>query len=183
MHNPLRSGGPGRIFRLPRELFRLGLADRCLFFLFLLLLAQSGMVLLLPLPASDGEIDAIVRTATASIFGYLLGGGMTAGQTPQASPPALSPALTAEPAAARAMPPADPVPPPAGECSRFRVLTVAGVGIFCLVTLLLLRDWPGALPPVRSESAEAVVVQFRDFISASLGFLTGCASRGGGRPS
>ncbi len=63
--------------RFRRELRTLSLADRCLFFMFLVLLVQSAAVMFSPPPEAGGEIDIIVRTSSASIFGYLLSGGLS----------------------------------------------------------------------------------------------------------
>lgn len=63
--------------RFRRELRTLPLADRCLFFMFLVLLVQSAAVMFSPPPEAGGEIDIIVRTSSASIFGYLLSGGLS----------------------------------------------------------------------------------------------------------
>ena len=63
--------------RFRRELRTLSLADRCLFFMFLVLLVQSAAVMFSPPPEAGGEIDIIVRISSASIFGYLLSGGLS----------------------------------------------------------------------------------------------------------
>ena len=44
--------------------------------MFLVLLVQSAAVMFSPPPEAGGEIDIIVRTSSASIFGYLLSGGL-----------------------------------------------------------------------------------------------------------
>ena len=75
--------------RFRRELRTLSLADRCLFFMFLVLLVQSAAVMFSPPPEAGGEIDIIVRTSSASIFGYLLSGGLSgsaAGESASPSP-------------------------------------------------------------------------------------------------
>ena len=46
--------------------------------MFLVLLVQSAAVMFSPPPEAGGEIDIIVRTSSASIFGYLLSGGCPA---------------------------------------------------------------------------------------------------------
>ena len=196
--------------RLGREWRRIPLADRCLIFIFFLLLLQSAVVLFCPFLVDGGEIDVIIRTSAASIFGYLLGGGMggadpaptleplpdafperAAGQSPDlpqeeaktaaAGAPLLDADPMAPPASLSQLPAASPLPASREGCDRFRVLTAAGIGLFCLLSLLLLRDWPGlAAATADSPGATAIVVQFRDFISGSLGFLTGCSSRSGG---
>ena len=68
MGNPAEDPGGSAGRRLP-------LADRCLFFMFLVLLVQSAAVMFSPPPEAGGEIDIIVRISSASIFGYLLSGG------------------------------------------------------------------------------------------------------------
>ena len=184
--------------RFRRELRTLSLADRCLFFMFLVLLVQSAAVMFSPPLDAGGEIDVIVRTSSASIFGYLLSGGLSGSRTIPESPaedPAAMPAMPSpEPSAVAEPVSMEPVrtesgttslpdmtQPAAGGCSRIRVLATAGVGIFCLLSLLLLRDWPGkAAQLADSGSGTAMVTQFRDFISGAVGFLTGCASRGSG---
>ena len=166
--------------------------------MFLVLLVQSAAVMFSPPPEAGGEIDIIVRTSSASIFGYLLSGGLSGSRTIPESPaedPAAMPAMPSpEPSAAAEPVSMEPVrtesgtaslpdmtQPAAGGCSRIRVLATAGVGIFCLLSLLLLRDWPGkAAQLADSGSGTAMVTQFRDFISGAVGFLTGCASRGSG---
>ena len=166
--------------------------------MFLVLLVQSAAVMFSPPLDAGGEIDVIVRTSSASIFGYLLSGGLPGSRTIPESPaedPAAMPAMPSpEPSAAAEPVSMEPVrtesgtaslpdmtQPAAGGCSRIRVLATAGVGIFCLLSLLLLRDWPGkAAQLADSGSGTAMVTQFRDFISGAVGFLTGCASRGSG---
>ena len=173
--------------------------------MFFLLLLQSAAVLFFPALDGGGEIDVILRTASASIFGYLLGGGLSGeeGGAPLElpSPEAQSPALPAEAGFALQPPAPEELPtalageepalpadagststgPSLGEgCGRFRVLAAAGIGLFCLLALLLLRDWPGkAAWAANSPGGSAIVVQFRDYISGSLGCLIGCSSRGG----
>lgn len=48
------------------------------------------------------------------------------------------------------------------------------IGLFCLVTLLVLRNLNQWGLAVESDSAAASVVQFRDFVSGCVGFLIGC---------
>lgn len=178
MLDPLRSslGKAVRFSRFRRDWRRLSLADRCLMFLFFLLLAQSAATLFMPYSPDGREIDIVVRTSSASVFGYLLGGGMARQNRVPEGEDMASPDLSQSPA----QPAAEPYPTP-GECNRFRVLAAAGAGIFCLCVLLLLRDWPGKTTQLSgSDSAAAVIVQFRDYISGSLGVLIGCASRSSG---
>lgn len=55
-----------------------------------------------------------------------------------------------------------------------RTLIVAASGLFCLAVLLALRAASVARPMLlSSDSAAATVAQLRDFVSGSVGFLTG----------
>ena len=61
----------------------------------------------------------------------------------------------------------------AANCLQVAVATC--IGLFCLVTLLVLRNlsqWD--LTAAESDSVAATVVQFRDFVSGCVGFLIGC---------
>mgnify|MGYP001864207630 CR=1 FL=1 len=71
-----------------------------------------------------------------------------------------------------------------GEGGGFLTAAAAAVGLFCLLTLLLLRNLPPEDPAVvRSDSATATVAQFRDFVSGCVGFLIGQPSQGGQPPT
>ena len=114
---------------------------------------------------------------------------------PAAAPAAPGEPLSPLPAALSAAPdspgpadgptlPTSPAGPGPSGSSPVQIWTAAGVGIFCLAALLLLRSWPGRLELLAaSDSAIAVLTQFRDFISGSLGYLIGCSSRQTDPPS
>ena len=56
-----------------------------------------------------------------------------------------------------------------------QVVVATGIGLFCLVALLVLRNlsqW--GLVSAESNSVASAVVQLRDFVSGCVGFLIGC---------
>ena len=79
---------------------------------------------------------------------------------------------TAEPGAAQTK---ESLSPEDIAANRLQVIVAAGIGLFCLIVLLALRNltqW--GLVSAESDSVAATVVQFRDFISGCVGFLIGC---------
>ena len=55
------------------------------------------------------------------------------------------------------------------------MVVATGIGLFCLVALLVLRNlsqW--GLVSAESNSVASAVVQLRDFVSGCVGFLIGC---------
>lgn len=175
--------------------------DKSLLLFMLVLLVQSAYSIFCPGEASQiaGEIDIIVRTSAAAIFGYFLSanfirGTASTGQTPTESgarkleagtdsPPEVTGPLarigfsdngetSAEPGAAQT---AAPSSSEGNAANCLQVIVAAAIGLFCLVALLVLRNlsqWD--LVPANSDSVAATVVQFRDFISGCVGFLIGC---------
>ena len=120
--------------------------DKSLLLFMLILLVQSAVNLFLP--ASDsaitGDIDIVVRTSAAAIFGYFL----SVREKPSEDGPR--------------------------EPRCLHQATITAIGLFCLVTLLALRNlslWDPA--EAGSDSATATVAQFRDFVSGCVGFLIG----------
>lgn len=195
-----------RIFRngLRSALSGIHLVDRFLMVFMLILLLQSAYSLFFPSGPGTGvsDVDIIVRTSSAAIFGYFLSANFI--RPPSISglaqpPPALSAEVlqdggTASPGAPRSRIGFSPSEQAAGlargqagvssagapqpersSCSRLQIIVAACVGLFCLVTLLLLRNtasWSHALPD--SAPVTATVAQFRDFVSGCVGFLIGC---------
>ena len=157
--------------------------DKGLLLFMLVLLAQSAYSSFCPGEAGPtvDEIDIIVRTSAAAIFGYFLSANFirraaSGGQTPAASPPHTLETDSGTP---------DPGAPgsaraeaePAGENSAancLQVVVATAIGLFCLVTLLVLRNLSQWGLAAESDSTAATVVQFRDFISGCVGFLIGC---------
>lgn len=126
-------------------------ADRCLTVFMAVLLLQSAYSLFSGAASAGdgGHVDVIVRTASAAVFGYFLS--------------AKEEGTAEERQAAHCL----------------RAAAAAGMGLFCLATLLALRNlslWEAAA--AGGESATATVAQFRDFVSGCVGFLIGApASR------
>lgn len=158
--------------------------DRSLLLCMAVLLGQSAYSLFVPGPGGPlaDEIDIIVRTAAASIFGYFLSGSFlscagqdsasplpvsghmlktadSAGPTGRIGFSAAAPETVSGTAETRAAAPA--------RCVQTTVAAV--LGLFCLVVLVILRN-TGGTP---SNSATATVVQFRDFVSGCVGYLIG----------
>ena len=129
--------------------------DRYLMLFMAVLLGQSAYSLLSggETLAGNREIDVIVRTASAAIFGYFL--------------------------SARGRPDHRQ-----GEGGGFLTAAAAAVGLFCLLTLLLLRNLPPEDPAVvRSDWATATVAQFRVLVRGGVGFPIAHPPQGGHPPT
>lgn len=173
------------------------LVDRCLMLFMILLLIQSACSVFLPGGGGEesGGVDIIVRTSSAAIFGYFLSANFNrrassgaAGQTGLQGK-SIQPAETGEGPTAqigfraadtgtgevlqRPEPPADTTGAEQMPEDRLQIITAAGIGLFSLVMLLLLR-WLG---PGEDGAAVAAAAQLRDFVSGSVGFLIGCPTR------
>ena len=176
-------------------LCRIHPVDKSLLLFMLILLIQSAVNLFLPVSGSSitGDIDIVVRTSAAAIFGYFLSANFIAHDeaSEQATQPAQAHILKAgtgpvqdsapraqigfsatEAASDSAAPPVQ-VPQPSIRCLQVRAATF--IGLFCLIALLLLRNLTqlGIVTP-NSDSVTGTIVQFRDFISGCVGFLIGC---------
>lgn len=142
--------------RLREGLGRIPATDRYLMLFMAVLLGQSAYSLFSGEGnrAGNKDIDVIVRTASAAIFGYFLS---VRGRRPAGGQ---------------------------GGGGAFHAAAAAIVGLFCLLTLLLLRNLTPEDPTaVRSDSATATVAQFRDFVSGCVGFLIGLPPEGGQPPA
>ena len=153
------------------------------------LLGQSAYSLFAPgssTPLTD-EIDIIVRTSAAAIFGYFLSASFASCAAQNSAAPS-APALhtlkstdsggvsgrigfasdTPEPSAGGTdiNPRSAPIP------GCIQPIVAAALGLFCLATLVVLRNTMGD-GRVLSDSVTATVVQFRDFVSGCVGYLIG----------
>lgn len=186
-------------------LSRIHLVDKCLIVFMVVLLAQSAYSLFVnhTAPTENTEnIDVIVRTSIAAIFGYFLSANFIChassnkkGTGSEATNPSELAGKT------------DGIQDRIGfstqeECStcrdfdteygkakteqeiqeeeivaagRLQVLVATGIGIFCMILLILMRNVP-ILENAASESpsASAIVAQFRDLVSSCVVFLIGC---------
>lgn len=183
--------------RIRKALTGIHLVDRCLLLFMTVLLAQSACSIFLPGEGGgeSGSIDVIVRTSSAAIFGYFLsanfnrrasdptaghseaqGQGTTSAPTgdgPLAQIGFQSPEDRSREAPKRTAPPSLVRETGQTPAERLQILIAAGIGLFSLLTLLLLR-WTGA---PEDSSATATVAQLRDFVSGCVGFLIGCPAR------
>lgn len=192
---------------LRSALSRIHLVDRCLILFMLVLLGQSAYSLFFHggTQAGAGDIDIIVRTSSAAIFGYFLSANFIRHTPPDAAPrqdagTAGRPVAeagnnnTVRPNGLRSQigffSPSDApqrLPPPDADsaapqssaqknssCNRLQIIVAASIGLFCLVTLLLIRNVdPRGGSPAGSAASAATVAQFRDFVSGCVGFLIG----------
>ena len=171
-----------RIFKckwIRPELARIHLVDKCLIVFMAVLLLQSAYSLLVHPGgwAQGSEIDVIVRTSAAAIFGYFLSANFIHHSSSAAEPQ--DERMEEQSVDSRSGESQEPaVKDKEGtyiEASRLQILMAAAVGLFCLITLILLRN-AGALGAAieTTPSVTATVAQFRDFVSGCVGFLIGC---------
>lgn len=194
---------------MPRSFLRryrqqVHLVDRSLLLIMVILLIQSTVSLFLSgAPAQTvTTVDVVIRTASAAIFGYLLGGnfGKRKSDTGQAQsvdsshileksaqPESAAPGIQARIGFTADEAPQETqltaVPPVIRDTESstgagIQVLVAAAIGLFCLVALLVLRNLSelGIITEL-SDSATATVIQFRDFVSGCVGFLIGSPVR------
>ena len=186
------------------------LVDRCLLVFMGVLLLQSAWRIFCPEAGSGlaGDIDIIIRTSSAAIFGYFLSanflcqapeGDESGGVQSTAAPTR----TTGGPAEERpvdrlrgqigfaagpeseAQPGTGSVQPAQGGgtrriCAHLQVLAAAGIGLFCLLTLILACDVAHWDEMGVSASVTATIAQFRDFVSGCVGFLIGSPAAGSG---
>lgn len=169
--------------------------DWCLLLFMAVLMIQTAVGLFLP--GEGGEqsdsIDIVVRTSSAAVFGYILSANFNRCASASTSKTAGGQTNEVQTAATQEGPVAQiGFQAPAEESggglertgpgvlqeettqtpeNRLQIVTATVIGLFCLLTLLLLR-WLG-IP----ERGSAAVVQFRDFVSGCVGFLIGCPTQ------
>lgn len=195
------SAKPSLISRIFSSFNKIHLVDKCLITLMLVLMTQSAYVLLSNGGNSDTAhpIDIIIRTAAASIFGYLLSANFAqrnSKPTPYSTATKPPPELTIKhsnktdtsqnrigfalsendsPKKAQQLikEPDMPKEESRNVISGLQIITAASIALFCLLSLILIRDL-AVSGNVANPSATAVASQFRDFISGCVGFLIGC---------
>lgn len=180
---------------IKRAAGRIHLVDWCLLLFMAVLMIQTAASLFFPGdPGGESDsIDIIVRTSSAAVFGYILSANFNRCASASASKTAEGRANEVQTAATREGPVAQigfqaPAEESGGDLertgpgviqeensqtpeNRLQIVTATVIGLFCLLTLLLLR-WRGV-----PESGTAAVVQFRDFVSGCVGFLIGCPTQ------
>lgn len=181
---------------LKGELALIHLVDKFLIMFMAVLLAQSAYSLFTNLNSDSkvNDVDVIIRTSSAAIFGYFLSANfrrhtpsgkkrgptdeqnrdVTANSIGKQPVPGPEPDLLHESDAKR--------PDNNGEndpICNLQVAVTACIGMFCIFVLILLRDAAGwNAGSAVSPSASATVAQFRDFVSGCVGFLIGCPTSG-----
>lgn len=158
-----------------KELLQIHLVDKCLILFMLVLLAQSAYTLFSAhsLAKESSDIDVIVRTSSAAIFGYFLSANFIRRSSLSKGAPELQKS------------PENPLPEDTAAsgqpdiqteaASRLQIIAATTIGLFCMITLLILRDSiSGSSPAANNASITATVTQFRDFVSGCVGFLIGC---------
>ena len=157
-----------------RDFHRIHLVDRCLIVFMAILLIQSAYSLVIRSGGigQSNEIDVIVRTSAASIFGYFLSANFirrdperpefNGESLDQEGPESNGPESNG----------------PDTVSGRLQILIATVIGVFCLVTLILMRDLGGGSDAGWSATAAATITQFRDFVSGCVGFLIGCPTSG-----
>ncbi len=190
-------------------LARIHPVNKSLLLFMVLLLLQSAYSIFFPSEADPavGEIDVIIRTSSAAIFGYFLSANFvnrSSVQTETVSAPA--PLTTAAQAGTEVGAPKSQigftaedtalegggiqsVPSPSlpawlPDTNCLQVATATVIGLFCLLVLLILRNMGASGSQLlASDSVSATVVQFRDFVSGCVGFLIGFPTHANNRTS
>ena len=175
--------------RLGRAWRGIHLADRLLLAFLAVLLIQSGHNLFArELSGESAELDVVVRTTMASIFGYFISTGVNGktGTSQSVSAPVkigfslpeegASLRMEGEPAAVGDQ---EPLAPPVQEQGEekpdagWQLGIVGIIGLGALVLIILARNCGQ-----NSPEAQATLSQLRDFVSGSVGFLI---AHGGGK--
>lgn len=198
-----------RLTTLRTGLARIPPVDKSLLLFMALLLLQSAYSIFFPSEADPavGDIDVIIRTSSAAIFGYFLSANFvnrSSAQTEAVSAPAALTTVaqagtevgapknqigfTAGDAAMESggtqSVPSPSLPAWLPDTNCLQVATATVIGLFCLVVLLILRNMGAASGQLlASDSVSATVVQFRDFVSGCVGFLIGFPTHANSRTS
>lgn len=157
-----------------KEFYHIHLVDRCLIIFMFLLLAQSAYSLIFQgnWNTQSNDIDVIVRTSAASIFGYFLSANFI--KRDSEGPELKGESLDSE-QGDKGDGLDDSYMPGSGT---LQILVASAIGLFCLLSLILLRNIKGAEGVEISATASATITQFRDFVSGCVGFLIGHPTSG-----
>ena len=121
-------------------------------------------------------MDVIVLYSAASIFGYLLSANFIlnpegSGQKDSSNSTISSQSIETDTDDNTPNTGSDE-PDPVGT-ERIQIIVAATIGLFCLITLIVLRNtWEYSHG--RVIGATATIAQLRDFVSGCVGFLIGC---------
>lgn len=176
----------------------LHLVDMYLILLMFLLLIYLGIRLFLQGAVSQGTnpVDVVVRTSAIGIFGYFLSGNFSGqadsstsvrsnsgGTRPVEIPSPDSPENPVKNQIGFVSPEDGSMQPgtvnsdnqpeqPRIVCSKMQVIVVGSIGLAALILLMIAREISTTSP-----DAVASLSQFRDYVSASVGFLISCGRR------
>lgn len=152
---------------------RIQLVDKCLILFFGILLLQSFLSLFggAPANAEAGNIDVIVRTSLASIFGYILSANFVRAPGEKKEQSGGEPQPGPEPVYTQSMESGEEGEDGEKAAARIQIMTAAAIGMICLAVLLVYRSI-GA-EGAAAGSATAAAAQLRDFVSGCVGFLIG----------
>lgn len=173
---------------------KIGLVDRFLILFMLILLLYTAIGLFTGITDSqNGDmVDTIIRTSSASIFGYFISTNFTKTNTKNSQADSYSNSLSIPVHVndeSLSVPPSnqnefvtsadvteEPVKTSATEfspdqvsCSKLQVIIVSSIG-GCALILLFITKFFIAEP----SEISVTVSQLRDFVSASIGFLISC---------
>lgn len=187
--------------RIRLALSNIHLVDKCLIIFMIILLLESAYQLFFGsnIGKDAGNIDVIIRTSTAAIFGYLLSTNFirhiptNARQNHTTKNTASIPVENSNALQSRI---GFSTPDTASSeeklefggtstsseevgdeatASRLQIIIAAIIGLFCLSALIILHNIPNISETIaKSSSISATIVQFRDIISGCIGFLIGC---------
>ena len=141
------------------------------------LLIQLGYSLFFSGKAANefSSIDVIVRTSTASIFGYFLSANFIKHKPPSENQQTKSSGGAEINIAEQKE--SEEVAEAIVE-NKMQIIIATAMGLFCLISLLVLRNISDWKPDFAgSSSTAATIAQFRDFVSGCVGFLIGCPSK------
>lgn len=178
------------------------LIDKCLIIIMFLLLIQSAYSLFFNIPSSSefNTIDIIIRTATASIFGYFLSSNFIRNSISDSKKKNESNAesndvtildssdtnetknkigftnsdedKTLESGKA-AFTPNQKTSTELYVDNHLQIIITTSIAIFCLFILTIIRNISGSTGNDLTSTAQATISQFRDLVSGCIGFLIG----------
>lgn len=183
---------------LQRACSKIHLIDKCLMIIMFLLLLQSSYILFFE-TASSAElstIDVIIRTATASIFGYFLSSNFIRHESGEAiKKNDSSEAATIESDSSIGFKNKMELseqnseknmksgkiniafqgdnPDEQNTNNHLQIIITTVIAVFCLVVLTVIRNISGSGAVHLTASAQATISQFRDIVSGCIGFLIG----------
>lgn len=138
---------------------KISLADKFLLIILAILFIQTSYHLFFhELSGYDNSsVDVIIRTTTAAIFGYFIGGGFLK-DSDDKKQDRIKDENT------------ERIYSKENECKHNQQITIVAIfGILSLLVLIIVNNNVETLPP----QSLATISQFRDFVSASIGLLIG----------